>query len=56
MQEWWNDNDRGKSKYAEKNLSHYHFVDLKSHINRSGIKASEQQSVYSSTIIPWVRP
>jgi hypothetical protein len=27
----WNDIDRGKPKYSEKNLSQYHLVHLKSH-------------------------
>jgi hypothetical protein len=28
---WWNDNERGKPKSSEKNLSQYHFVHHKSH-------------------------
>jgi hypothetical protein len=33
MEEWWNDTDRGKVRYWEKNLSHCHFVHHKSHTN-----------------------
>jgi len=29
MEYWWNDTDREKPKYSEKNLSHYHFVSNK---------------------------
>jgi hypothetical protein len=25
IEHWWSDNDRGKLKYSEKNLSHCHF-------------------------------
>jgi len=65
MQQWWNDNDRENSTYTDKKkkLSHYHTVDRKSHINRSGNKAGsprreagDQQPVYSSTIIPLIHP
>jgi hypothetical protein len=35
---WWNDTDRGKPKYLEKNLSHCHFVLHKSHTERPGIE------------------
>jgi hypothetical protein len=62
MEQWWND-VRENSKYAEKILSQYHFVDCKTHINRSGIKAGsprreagDQQPVYSPTIIPSIHP
>jgi hypothetical protein len=29
MEHWWNDNDKEKPKYLEKNLSQYHFVHRK---------------------------
>jgi len=29
MEQWWNDTDRGKLKYWEKNLSQCHFVHIK---------------------------
>jgi hypothetical protein len=29
MEHWWNDNDIGKPKYSEKNLSQWHFVHYK---------------------------
>jgi hypothetical protein len=38
MEDWWNDTDRGKPKYAEKNISLYHFVLHKSHMDWPGIK------------------
>ena len=30
---WWNDTDREKPKYSEKNLSQFHFLHYKSHID-----------------------
>jgi hypothetical protein len=30
---WWNDIYRGKSKNSDKNLSQYHFVHHKSHMD-----------------------
>jgi hypothetical protein len=39
MEQLRNVNDKEYSKFVEKNLSQYHFVDRKSHINMSGIKA-----------------
>ena len=30
MEQWWNDTDRGKPRYRERNLSQYHFVYHKS--------------------------
>ena len=32
MEQWWNDTDRGKLKYWERNLTQCHFVRYKSHI------------------------
>jgi hypothetical protein len=32
LEPWWNDNDRGKPKYSEKNLSQLHFVHHQSHM------------------------
>jgi hypothetical protein len=34
----WNEINRGKSKYSEKNLSQYHFVHHKSHMHLPGIE------------------
>jgi hypothetical protein len=33
MEHRWNEIDRGKPKYSEKNLSQYHFVHYKSHMD-----------------------
>jgi len=33
MERWWNDTDRGKQKYWEKNLSQCHYVYHKSHVH-----------------------
>jgi hypothetical protein len=30
---WWNDTDRGKRNYLEKNLSQWHFVHQKPHMD-----------------------
>ena len=35
---WWNDTDKRKSKYTDKNLDKGHFVDHKSHTNWPGIE------------------
>jgi hypothetical protein len=32
-EQWWNDTDRRKPKNSEKNLSQYHFVHHKSHMD-----------------------
>ena len=32
MEYWWNDNDREKPKYSDKNLSECYFVHHKSHM------------------------
>ena len=38
MGQWWNYTDRGgKPKYSEKNLSHFHFVHHKSHMDWPGM-------------------
>jgi hypothetical protein len=33
MEQWWNETDRGKLKYWEKNLSYCHFVHHKPHMD-----------------------
>jgi hypothetical protein len=38
MEHRWNEIDRGKPKYSGKNLSEYHFVHHKSHVDRPGIE------------------
>ena len=38
MDHWWNEIDRGKPKYSEKNVSQCHFVRHKFHMDRSGIE------------------
>lgn len=40
MEHWYNDSNRGKPRYSEKNLAHCHFVNPKSHISWSGIEPS----------------
>ena len=32
VEHWWKGKDRGEMKYSEKNLPHYHFIHLKSHM------------------------
>jgi len=34
IEHWWNDNDRSKLKYSEKNLSEQHSVHHKFHMDR----------------------
>jgi len=41
VEQWWNDTDRGKAKYWEKNQWQLHFIYLKYH---SGTKPGPQQS------------
>jgi hypothetical protein len=38
MAHWWNDPDRGKPKYWERNLSRCHFIHHKWHMHRSDIE------------------
>ena len=38
LEHWWNDNNRGKPKYSEKNPSHCHFVHHKPHIELPGFE------------------
>jgi hypothetical protein len=39
MEHRWNEIDRGKPKYSGKNLSQYHFVHHKYHMDRPGIES-----------------
>jgi hypothetical protein len=43
MEHRWNEIDRGKPKYSEKNLSQCHFVYHKSHMDRPGIETGPPQ-------------
>jgi hypothetical protein len=38
MKHWWSDADTGLQKYVERNLSHCHFYNYKSHVNWPQIK------------------
>jgi hypothetical protein len=38
MEHRWNEIDRGKPKYSDKNMSQYHFVHHKSHTDWPGIE------------------
>jgi hypothetical protein len=44
MEHWWNDADRGKPKYSEKNLSHCHFVHYRSLMDGPGIEHGPPRS------------
>jgi hypothetical protein len=34
---WWSGTGRGKPKFSDKNLSHFHFIHYKSHMDWLGI-------------------
>jgi hypothetical protein len=38
VEHWWNGSDRGKAEYWEKNLSQYHTVHRRPHIDWPGIE------------------
>jgi len=38
VEHWWDDRDRGKPMYSERNPSHCHIVHHKSHVDWSGIE------------------
>jgi hypothetical protein len=38
VEHWWNDTERGKPKYTEKNLSQCHFIHHKFHVDWPGIE------------------
>ena len=38
LEQWWNDTDRGKRKYLERNLSQFQFVHQNSHMECRGIE------------------
>jgi hypothetical protein len=38
MEDWWNNTDRGNTKYSEKNLPHCYFIHHKLHMDRVGIE------------------
>jgi hypothetical protein len=39
MKHWWNDSDRGKLRYWERNMSQCHFFHHKCHMDLPGIEA-----------------
>jgi hypothetical protein len=43
MECWWNDTDRGKPTYSERNVSQGHFVDHKAHGDWPGIEPGSSQ-------------
>ena len=45
MEHWWNDTDRGKLKYKEKNLSQCHFVHQESPMEDLGLMRGRQSVV-----------
>jgi hypothetical protein len=38
MEHWWNDTNRAKARYLERNLSQCHFARYESHMERNGHK------------------
>jgi len=38
MEHWWNETNKSKTKFWEGNLTYYHFVQYKSHMERLGIE------------------
>jgi len=43
---WWNDTDKGKPNYVDKNQSHCHFAHHRSHLDHSGVESG----------LPWGEP
>ena len=53
MEQWWNDTDRGKPTYSEKNLSQCHFayVKLVVHIVTTGLYRVQLQCIFVSSFL-----